>query len=75
MSLPDQDSVQRARTVFRKALRALQMNNSEKEERVILLEAWMDFEVFSSTLPPPPHGDISSCRAHWTMIKLRVFMF
>ncbi|OQV11999.1 Crooked neck-like protein 1 [Hypsibius exemplaris] len=52
MSLADENAVQRARVVFRKALRALQINNSEKEERVILLEAWMDFET--------EHGDAES---------------
>jgi hypothetical protein len=46
----DENSIQRTRNVYRKALRALQINNSEKEERVILLEAWMDFEVICKLL-------------------------
>ncbi|XP_055335317.1 crooked neck-like protein 1 [Paramacrobiotus metropolitanus] len=40
----DGDAVQKARAVYRRALRTLQNENADKEERVILLESWMAFE-------------------------------
>lgn len=36
--------ISKSRNVYRRALRALQISNSEKEERVILLDAWKEFE-------------------------------
>lgn len=40
----EEDAVEKARSVYRRANQQLQ-NSMEKEERLMLLEAWQEFEV------------------------------
>lgn len=44
MANADSDDVSPARRVFERANQSLKMAAGEKEERVMLLEAWRDFE-------------------------------
>lgn len=49
MSIPTDDNIVNAHNIYREANRAMK-SAEEKEERLMLLESWLDFEVRKKNL-------------------------